>query len=241
MEKCKICGKKTEFAFKHKILKKYIATYQKCNNCDFLFTDSKKWIKAAYKNSITSEDTGLVERNHYYASITKNLINQFFKKEDYFLDYAGGYGLFSKLMQDKGLNFYWQDNFTKNIFSKNSGYNKNSNKISLITCFEGFEHFQNPIKDIEKMLKISKNILFSTTLIPTDIPKVEWDYYGFNHGQHISFYSEKTLKYLAKKYKLNFYSEKNLHLLTEKKISPILFKLNINTSKIKRRLINLIE
>jgi 2-polyprenyl-3-methyl-5-hydroxy-6-metoxy-1,4-benzoquinol methylase len=239
MEKCKICKQNTEIAFKHKLLKKYSGTYLRCKNCGFLFAKSPNWLKDAYKNSITSEDTGLVERNLYYSFITQNLIKQFYKENNYFLDYAGGYGLFSKLMQDKGLNFYWQDNYTKNIFSKNLEYCKKSKKISLITCFEGFEHFQEPIKEIEKMLKISRNILFSTAIIPDDLPDLNWEYYGFSHGQHISFYSLKTLKQLAKKYNLNLYSEKNLHLLTEKKISKFLFNLNINVSKAKIKLIAL--
>jgi len=55
--------------------------------------------------------------------------------------------------------------------------------------------------------------------LPYPIPKTsEWWYYGTEHGQHISFYSEKTLRYIAQKYKLNYYNLFGLHLITEKKI-----------------------
>ncbi len=78
------------------------------------------------------------------------------------------------------------------------------------------------------MLKLSRNILFSTLTIPEDIPIYEgdnkWWYYSFHHGQHISFYDTKTLAILAKEYKLNYYHYKSLHFFTDKKLSPLLFK-----------------
>jgi hypothetical protein len=90
-----------------------------------------------------------------------------------------------------------------------------------LTTFESFEHFDQPIKEIENMLQVSKNILFSTELF-NDRPPLpeEWEYYGLGHGQHISFYSIQTLEYIASKYGLNLCSdEKGIHLLTEKKIN----------------------
>ena len=96
----------------------------------------------------------------------------------------------------------------------------------MVTGFELFEHFENPIEEIEKIFKYSKNILVSTYLLPENNPKPqEWWYYGLEHGQHISLYSYETFKYIAKKYSLNIYSnKKNLHLFTQKKINPLVFK-----------------
>ncbi len=48
------------------------------------------------------------------------------------------------------------------------------------------------------MLKISRNILFTTTLLPSPMPQPgTWWYYGLEHGQHISFYSLETLQSIA--------------------------------------------
>lgn len=94
-----------------------------------------------------------------------------------------------------------------------------------MTTFESFEHFVSPIDEIEKMLKLSKNIIFSTELLPNPIPIPDkWWYYGLEHGQHISFYSQKTFKFIAKKYNLNYTNLGSLHLLTEKKISNLKLK-----------------
>ena len=57
------------------------------------------------------------------------------------------------------------------------------------------------------MLKISKNILFTTTLLPSPVPKPgTWWYYGLEHGQHVSFYSLETLQSIAKHFNLHFFS-----------------------------------
>jgi len=89
-----------------------------------------------------------------------------------------------------------------------------------LTSFESFEHFGAPMTDIQEMFSISKNLIFTTNLLPKIIPKPdEWWYYGLEHGQHISFYSEKTLKYLASKFNLHLISKGNLHILSEKKLN----------------------
>jgi hypothetical protein len=48
-------------------------------------------------------------------------------------------------------------------------------------------------------------------------------------GQHISFYSVDTLRFIAKKYNLNFYTNgKSFHLFTKIKINKFLFKILTN-------------
>jgi hypothetical protein len=56
-------------------------------------------------------------------------------------------------------------------------------------------------------------------------------------GQHISLYSMDALKFIATKYNLNLYSNgRTFHLITEKNISPLLFKIAIN--KYSEKIIN---
>ena len=95
-----------------------------------------------------------------------------------------------------------------------------------MTIFESFEHFVNPVTEIENLLKYSKNIILSTELLPDPIPSLDdWWYYGLDHGQHISFYEKKTFKFIANKYSLNYVNLGGLHLLTEKKISNTQLKI----------------
>lgn len=231
---CKICSSESEYIFSSVIRNRYKIKYYFCNNCGFLQTEDPFWLDEAYRESINLSDTGLIQRNILFSKITTDLIYLFIGSDKKYLDYAGGYGIFTRIMRDIGFDYYWDDIYTTNLFSKGFEYKKEIGEISLITSFESFEHFVNPIKEIEKMLEISSNIFFSTEIIPNIVPKpYEWSYYGLSHGQHISFYSLKSLELISKKYKLNLYSNKvNLHLLTKKKINPLLFKIIINKSEI---------
>ncbi len=230
---CKICNHKSRNIFSAKILGQYNIDYFYGDNCGFLFTEKPYWLKEAYSSPINISDVGILKRNIDFSILSSNIIYYFFDHKKTFLDYAGGFGIFVRLMRDIGFNFKWQDKFSQNLLARGFEYCQND-KINLVTTFEVFEHFVNPIEEIEKILNISKNILFSTILLPEKIPNLhDWWYYGLNHGQHISFYSSKTFKYLAKKYNLNYYSnKKSVHFLTEKKINPILFKFFIGKFKI---------
>ena len=166
-------------------------------------------------------------RNLRLMKITSVLIYNCFDKNAKFLDYAGGYGIFTRLMRDYGFDFYWNDKYSNNLLAKGFEYDKQNagDTIELISAFECFEHFLNPMEEIKKILKISKNILLTTKLLPNPIPNPDWWYYGLDHGQHISFYSSKTLKYIVDYFGLRLYSDgSNLHLITDKKINSLFFK-----------------
>ena len=200
-------------------MRKYPVDYFYCRNCGFLQTEKPHWLEEAYRCAINDLDTGLLQRNIYYSKIATVILSRYFKKDAEFLDYGGGYGIFTRLMRDNGFNFFIYDPNCPNLFAKEFQFNPEINQISLITSWECFEHFENPLVDLEKMLKISRNIMFSTELLPEDIPNPDkWGYYGFEHGQHISFYSKKTFLFLSKKFNLKYYSARNLHVLTEKKL-----------------------
>ncbi len=231
-EKCAVCGGVSEKIFSSKIMEKYDISYFYCSRCCFLQTERPYWLDEAYKSPINEADTGLIARNLQNASLTAPLLYHYFGtpklKRPFFLDYAGGYGVFVRLMRDAGFDFYWNDPYTNNIFAKGFDYAPHADdlKISALTAFEVFEHFSDPLIEIEKMLNISRNIIFSTFLIPASFPPQpsHWWYYGLDHGQHISFYSKKTLEFIASRYGLFFHSYNScFHIFTEFKISSAVF------------------
>ncbi len=223
---CKVCGNLSKLIFSGHLLQ-YDVQYFYCNFCGFLFTEEPYWLEDAYKEPINSTDTGILYRNIALSKITSVVIFFLFNRYGKFLDYAGGYGIFVRLMRDLGFDFCWYDKFSSNLFAHSFDCNINqATDIELVACFEAFEHFVNPIEEIKTLLKLSDNILFSTRLLPKPPPKPEeWWYYGLDHGQHISFFSVKTLKYIANKFNLNFYSNgRSTHLFTIKNVNPILAK-----------------
>lgn len=225
---CKICDSNSEKKFESKVLNKYQVSYFQCPKCLFVQTENPYWLDESYSNSINITDTGLMARNINTSEITSLLIYLYFNRDGIFLDYAGGYGIFVRLMRDIGFDFFWHDPHSPNLLARGFEFSTEKNKkTALVTSFESFEHFENPLKEIEEMLSISKNIFFSTMLMPEPTPSPEtWEYYGFNHGQHISFYSHKSLKYVAEKYGIYFYTNnKNLHIFSERKLPYFTFKL----------------
>jgi len=228
---CKICSGITRTAFTVKVLDKYDAPYIECKKCGFLFAEDPFWLNEAYSSAINISDTGLVSRNIYFTKIASAILYFFFDNKALYLDYAGGYGLFTRLMRDIGFNFYWQDPYCDNLFAKGFEYTPDRHdKPLLITAFEVFEHLADP-EVINDMLSLSRNLLFSTELLPKELPSPkDWWYYSFEHGQHVAFYREKTLKHIAAKAGLNFYSFGGIHLFTEKKLNAAILKAVVKLS-----------
>lgn len=219
--KCKICSKENKPIFTSIVLDEFEVEFFYCENCGFLQTEEPYWLERAYNSPITIEDTGILYRNLRLRNMTSIFIPLLFNRKGKFLDYAGGHGIFTRLMRDLGYDFYWIDKYAKNLFSRGFEYNQEDN-IEMITCFECFEHLEDPQPDIKSMLDVSNNILFSTELLPSPVPSPkDWWYYGMSHGQHISFYSLRTLQHIADTYNLNFYSFGSIHIYTEKKISAL--------------------
>lgn len=240
--KCRICNHVCKEIFQAKVLNKYNIKYYLCPHCSFLQTEEPFWIEEAYKEPINIFDTGILFRNIDFAEKTSTILYYLFDRNAQYLDYAGGYGIFTRLMRDIGFNFYWKDLHAPNLVARGFEYDEGfKNNIELITSFESFEHFVSPPKELEDMFCISRNILLTTELLQDTIPGPnEWWYYAVEHGQHISFYSKRTFQYIAKKYNLNFYTYRNFHLLTEKNINRAIFKLMIKYCK-KWRLINIVK
>ncbi len=116
--KCKICDSQVKEAFRLKILGKYVVTYFRCINCKLLQTIKPYWLKEAYSSAIIDSDTGLISRNIVLSKIAAILILLMGKKNTKILDYGGGYGILTRLLRDLGLDCYWTDKYSKNLFAR---------------------------------------------------------------------------------------------------------------------------
>jgi hypothetical protein len=218
----KITGGKTKFLFSAKVLQKYDVKYYQCIETGFIQTEEPYWLEEAYQSAITKLDVGLVHRNIHLAELTEKLLTKFFNYKESFLDYAGGYGLFTRIMRDKGFQFYHTDKFCSNLFAAYFDLRQLSSTthFELVTAFEVFEHLVNPLEEIAEILNFSDNVLFSTELLPDNIKSFkDWYYMSPETGQHISFYSMESLKFLAKRFERNLYTNgTTTHLFTKRKL-----------------------
>ena len=231
--KCKICGKRATRIFEANFLGKHRGFFDYCRTCGYLSVTNPYWLAEAYSDAISATDTGLVQRNFFVAQQLSVFIYFFLgmSEKDQFLDYAGGFGLLTRLMRDRGFNFYWQDPYCVNLVATGFGFDQTSPPFKAVTMFEALEHLDDPLASLENILKSaeSNTLVFSTLLYGDHPPQPDkWWYYSLESGQHISFFSLKTLSTIGKQMGLNCYSTGSFHVLTNHVFNPIKFRLVCN-------------
>jgi len=209
------------------VLEKHSVKYFQCPNCEFLQADYPYPIEEAYSDAIVEKDTGVLFRNILFAEKAALILKKNFSNTGNFLDFAGGYGVLTRLMRDKGYNFKSFDKFCVNLFSQNflaPNFHNDNKKYELITALEIFEHLEKPMETLKEISEKTDAVLFTTELIPTNQDIQNWHYLSTDTGQHIVFYSVKTFEYIANQLGFNFYSDGNsFHLFSKKKIKKTIF------------------
>lgn len=221
-KQCPVCHSSMHAAFSATLLKKYAVQYFHCNKCGLLQTETPYWLDEAYSDAVGAADTGLVQRNHAIADKLTTLLYWFFDPKGNYVDVAGGYGMLVRLMRDKGFNFLWQDKYCENVLARGFEVTDSSLPLTAMTAIEVFEHIEDPLAFVrEKMQQYAcKTLIFTTEVYADNPPPLDWYYYSLNTGQHISFYKQATLEYIARELGLQFYSMRQLHILTDRTLSP---------------------
>ena len=232
---CHICNTPSNESFQVKVLFKYDVTYYRCHECGFIQTETPYWLPEAYESAITSLDIGLVSRNLHWAPAVEAIIRKWFRPEGPFLDYGGGYGLFVRMMRDRGFPFIRLDQYCDNFFAKHFDVTDQpaGKTYELVTAFEVFEHLADPVAAVGEMLQAGKSILFTTKVLPNpNVTPETWWYFIPETGQHVALYSLESLHRLAKRFGLQLYSDQHdLHLMTTQPISPTWFRWFTHTRK----------
>ena len=240
--KCKICDSTSKPVFSALVLGKYQVQYFECPRCEFVQSEEPFWLNESYSSAINDEDTGIMMRNIQSCNIVLASLLLIGKIKGKVVDYAGGYGILVRLLRDEGVDAFWYDRYCENLVAR--GFEFSGEEVAdLVTAFEAFEHFVEPMQELDSLFKISPSILFSTLLIPQPAPQAtQWWYYGFEHGQHIGFFRLKTLRFIAEKYKKILVTDaSSCHLLTDTPISyfpwRVLRKYSFVTKVIIRRIL----
>ncbi len=222
---CRLCGGSSERLFTGRLLDRHDVSYFECRACSYVQTETPYWLDEAYREPINITDTGILSRNIVNARIVQATALLLPDDATTVVDFAGGYGLLVRQLRDAGVNALWRDQYCTNLLAK--GFEHLGEPASLVTAFEVFEHFVDPMKEAQRIAELAPTILLSTELIPTPTPAPgAWWYYGLDHGQHIGFFRARSLQYLADKLGRTLISDgSSYHLLTSEKINARAWKL----------------
>ncbi|HUD47509.1 MAG TPA: class I SAM-dependent methyltransferase [Candidatus Baltobacteraceae bacterium] len=223
---CKICGAAARIFGEATVMGKHKAQYAQCAGCGFIFVPDPSWLAEAYAEPINRSDTGYVARNLWARDKVRECIDSHLNPDGRFLDYAGGWGLFVRLMRDIGYDFLWSDAYTENLFCRGfEAAEPLTGPFEAVTAFEVFEHLTNPGEEVKKLSAITSCLIFSTKLVPEPAPEPKaWWYYGLEHGQHVALYTRKSLELLAGRFGCHFVTDgADLHLFSRELMPPDFF------------------
>lgn len=216
MTACPICRSPTEPAFTARVLYRHDAPFRVCPACGYLHAEHPHWLAEAYSSAIASADTGLVARNLDLAGKLAGLLWGLFGGEGRVLDTAGGTGLLTRLLRDRGYDVRWEDPYCANQLAVGFEAAPDDDGFEAVTAIEVMEHLPEPLPFIERQLARSRTrtLIFTTELHEGPPPAPDWWYYAFEMGQHIGFFQRRTLEHLARHFGLQLHSARGVHLLT---------------------------
>src|ERR1043165_2256046 len=191
---CRLCGAETTPVARQRLLGKYDVDYVQCPRCDLLQTETPYWLGEAYAAAISRLDTGAVQRNQVTSRLTA-VIARLLDVHSACLDYGGGHGVFVRMMRDLGHDFHWFDKYAENLYS--AGFEATPDEHhALVTAFEVLEHLDDVKGELARLFAPKPDHVLVGTLLHRG-HRDGWWYYLLESGQHVAFYSAKTLALIA--------------------------------------------
>ena len=215
---CPITGAPMRQVFTHRVLGRHDVGYYYSDESGLLRTEKPYWLDEAYQDAIGDTDTGVVTRNINNSVMLDAVVSALGLQDGRFLDLAGGYGLLSRLMRDKGYDCYTTDKYCANLFARAfepaAGF-----RADALFAFEVLEHLEDPLAFLADAFAARgcRTIVFSTQTFSGGIPPADWWYYSFEGGQHIAFYQPRTLALLAERLRCEYLMlNAGLHVITDR-------------------------
>jgi hypothetical protein len=222
--RCIVCNHDQVTIFDHGlVLGEFSAVLASCDSCGQEWFDAPEaWLAEAYASPIANTDTGIVSRSlriHRAISSFLSISNIPGKV----LDWGSGSGLLTRLLRDDGHECYGFEPYTSPVLAGGFTWKKEQDAYShgpyrAIIAIEVVEHLANPQKFFATALSATDTLIFSTELVDKARNGRDWWYYSRETGQHIAFYTQKSLAHLASLNSCKYASSRNksLHIITNK-------------------------
>jgi hypothetical protein len=200
---CRLCGAESAPLFQNLILGKYTIDYFHCPACDLIQTQQPYWLEEAYDSAMCVSDTGAIARNIRTARLTSSLARILgLTPASRCLDFGGGHGVFVRMMRDRGFSFKWSDAHAKNLFAV--GFEgKATDTHDLLTSFEVLEHLVDVSGELDRLFSSRPAVVLLSTMLHRN-DNADWWYFSPHTGQHVAFYSQRTMRHIADRFGYSF-------------------------------------
>jgi hypothetical protein len=197
--------------------------YHQCTDCGLLFTCTfddaapEDWSEYIYNDDYYKNvDTEYEEERprqsfELMSRICRKLLGS---GQISGLDYGGGNGRLSHLLQQRGFDYRTHDPYGKTDVDEALG-----RKANVISAFEVLEHTTDPVKTFADMLRFADDrvLIVASTQVSDgrlDAGLLNWDYIAPRSG-HVTIYTRKCLELLARRYSLDYVPvTRGLHLMS---------------------------
>ncbi|QEG00963.1 hypothetical protein Mal15_50390 [Stieleria maiorica] len=222
---CLVCRNTSDSFAGATIMGKYEIEYFRCRDCQFIQTEEPYWLEEAYNHAIIPSDVGLIARNERLSRVVDRLLRYVYPQAFYCLDYGGGYGMFTRMMRDRGHHFLHRDPYCQNLFAPGLEGEPSAGGFDFLTALEVFEHFDNPHRELQVLDATADHWFVSTEPVPDPAPQPgQWWYYVLDGGQHISLWSKRALQTVAAHYGRQLISHRGVHVFSKTKTNPFWVK-----------------
>jgi hypothetical protein len=196
---CRLCAHAPlEPTCVQRVLGRYDVRYFHCRACDLMQTEPPYWLDEAYRSSAL--DTGAIQRTRNNADLARavaTLLNV--RPGERCLDFGAGPGILVRALRDAGFDFRWHDRYAKNLFA--GGFESTTDeRYRLVTAFEVWEHLPDVAAALETFFAPRHDFLLISTFLHRGGHRDKWWYYVPEGGQHVSFFSAKTMTYVGERF-----------------------------------------
>lgn len=196
---CRLCGASAGRLFVAQVLSRHAVGYYHCPSCDLIQTQRPFWLDEAYGSALSPFDTGAVSRDRVATELTLAVAGLLKVGRDApCLDYGGGHGVLTRGLRDAGYDFRWHDKYATNLYAR--GFEGDPNRRqALLTCFEVWEHLPDAGADLERIFRPQHDAVLVSTVLHKG-HRDNWWYYCPEAGQHVAFFSARTMQLIARRF-----------------------------------------
>jgi hypothetical protein len=211
---CLICHSETEHFSTFTIRDDISGNYRVCKSCKFIFAENPNWLEGSFTDVLNSLDIGSLDRCTIVADFVEVLLKSLGVDKPKVLDWGGGYGLLTRLLRDRGVDCAHYDPFIEPLFAKNIDISA-GDQFDLVIMSEVMLHMTDPLDTLSELLKISKRVMFTAVIAPSDVTP-EWWYFMPDTGQHITIFSEPSISEIGVALEASVLSDKRFFHLVSK-------------------------